>query len=482
MTVAVNDTLVVSPVEGFVRRSGVQTLFGAWIGKTLAAVMGVAMLAAVPATVYGQAKPAQKKWKDAEEYNMFSAASKDLADKNPTKALQDLNAWKAKYPESDFKDDGTLLYMQAYSDAKEPAKAIDAASALMSQDLNQVFSDPKTGPGQVIKVLYTVCVSIRSLQNPTPEELATAKKAANELMNFDRKPEGVSDADWANARKQLEAVAKPALLYIAVLPGVQAMQKTPKDCPAAEAAFTKALNELPNNSYIAYQLGSAMLCQQKEHPEKIPDAIYEFERAAVIDPTLDGTSKNPKAVETYADTAYTHLHGSDEGLAQLKQQVKQSPLPPAGFTIKTATQVAVEKENEFEQSNPELALWMKIKGALEDTNGDQYFTSSLKDAAVPQLRGTLVEAKPACHPKELLIGVPLPDNKGPLTPEITLKLAEPLKGKPEANADFHFQGIPTAFSKDPFMLTMTVENSKITDLKESPCRVVPTHHHPVRKK
>ena len=66
----------------------------------------------------------------------------------------------------------------------------------------------------------------------------------------------------------------------------------------------------------------------------------------------------------FADQYYSTLHGSNEGLDKLKDQVKQSPLPPAGFKIKTATEVADEKQAEFEKTNPKLALWMKIKGAL----------------------------------------------------------------------------------------------------------------------
>jgi hypothetical protein len=154
----------------------------------------------------------------------------------------------------------------------------------------------------------------------------------------------------------------------------------------------------------------------------------------------------------------------------------QSPLPPADFTIRTATEIAEAKQAEFEKDNPQLALWMKVKGALSDTNGEQYFDRQLKDAAVPQLKGLLVEAKPACQPRELLVAVPfpnLPNAQTPLRAEITLKLNKALSGKPEPDAEFQWEGVPSTFTREPFMLTMDAETSGIQGLKTTPCTATP---------
>ncbi len=120
---------------------------------------------------------------------------------------------------------------------------------------------------------------------------------------------------------------------------------------------------------------------------------------------------------------------------------------------------------------------MKLKGALSDTNGDQYFSGTLKDSQVPKLKGTLVEAKPACRPKELLVALPLPDAQGPPRAEITLKLDKALTGKPEINTEFQWEGVPTAFSKEPFMLTMDTETAKVEGLKSAPCAPAATGVH-----
>lgn len=428
----------------------------------------IAVLSAVVITGTVQnARAQEKKWKDTDEYNMFNAAAQKVA-ANPAGAIADLDAWKAKYPSSDYKDDGTVIYMQAYVTAKQPAKALDVAADLVNRGVDTAFTDPKTGPSNAIKVLYFASAAIAQVPNPTPEELATAAKAAKALLDYNRKPEGTDDAAWNQARQQLQPVAKTALLYIAMLPGNQAFDK--KDWAACEAAYSKALGEYPDNAFIAYRLGGCLRSQAAEKPEKRSAAVWEFQRAAVLDPTLGG-SANADQIKKYADNSYVNMHGSDEGLTDLKEKVKSNPLPPADFKIKTATEISEEKEAEFEKSNPQLALWMKIKGALADTNGEQYFAGQLKDSQVPQLRGTLVEAKPACRPKELIVAVPLPGNTP--TPEITLKLDAALTGKPELNQEFHWEGVPTAFSKDPFMLTMDTPKEKLEGLKTTPCAGAP---------
>ena len=178
---------------------------------------------------------------------------------------------------------------------------------------------------------------------------------------------------------------------------------------------------------------------------------------------------DPKALNNYLESAYSSFHGSLDGLDQLKTMAKANPLPPADLKIETATAIMQRKQAEFEQSNPQLALWMRIKGALADANGTTYFENELKDSGVPPMKGTLLEGKPACKSKELLVAIPLPDSQGNPVAEITLKLDAPLAGKPETGTTIQWTGVPKAFTKDPFMLTMEVEKAKVENVKTSPC-------------
>ena len=446
----------------------------AWRGLAAFALWGlVAGVGAAP-NAWGQAQAAQSKWKDQAEYDLYVQAGKNIQARNFAQAIANLDAWKQKYADSAYKNERTVYYIQAYAGNKQADKAVDEAGGLLAGDINATFSDPDSGPGQALTVLFTTVTAIVGVTNPTPDQLAIGKKAAELLRDFNRKPKGVTDDQWNQARTtQLQPPAKGALLYIAMYPGSQAMNK--QDYAGAEAGFRKALADYPDSTIVSYNLGLA-LSKQKKNSE----ALYEFERSAVVDASLGGTN-DAKKIQTFADNAYTKIHGSDEGLAQLKELVKASALPPDGFHVKTVAEIADEKQREFEQSNPQLALWMKIKGQLADTNGQQYFESDLKGADVPQLRGTLIDAKPACKPKELVVAVPLPDAQQPLQPEITLKLDEPLTGKPDLNTEFHWKGVPSAFTKEPFMLTMDTEKTTVEGLKLTPCTApAPVHHAPAK--
>ncbi len=430
------------------------------------ALVGLVVAAGLVQVAGAQNAPAEKKYKEG-EFDVYNAAAKDVNGRNFAQAIKDLDTWKQKFPQTDFNTERQTLYIMAYSGAGEFDKAVDAAAPLITAGVDKVFSDPKTGPGEAIRVLFATVTSIVHIANPSEAQLAIGDKAAHELLDYNRKPTGadgkpMTDADWERARPQLQAPAKAALLYMAMLPGNQAMAK--KDYAAAEAAYTKALGEYPDQTAISYNLGLALSSQKKNS-----EAVYEFERAAVVDATLGGAQSDPGKIKTFADSAYATVHGSSDGLAQLQDQVKQAPMWPAGFHIKTASEIAAEKEKEFEESNPQLSLWMKIKAALSDTDGATYFESSLKGAAVPKLKGTLIDAKPACKSTTLLVAVPLPDAQGPPTAEIALKLDAPLTGKPALNTEIQWEGVPSAFTQSPFLLTMDTEKAKIDELKVTPC-------------
>src|ERR1039457_906136 len=96
----------------------------------------------------------QKKVKDQGEYDIYNNVLKDAAAQAWPKLLQDLDTWAQKYPESDYKDDRSYYYVQAYSGANQPAKELEVGSQLMTRDLKKVYSDPKAGPQQVLTVLY----------------------------------------------------------------------------------------------------------------------------------------------------------------------------------------------------------------------------------------------------------------------------------------------------------------------------------------
>jgi hypothetical protein len=381
-------------------------------------------------------------------------------------------------------------YVQAYSGANQPGKELDIAGQLLAKDLKTVFPDPK----QVLTVLYMTCVNVQKVPAPTAEQTATGEKAAHALMDFvpvyfvaANKPAATSDADWTKTAKDLNTLADGTLRVIAMRPGMELLQKYTasgnKDtsfCAPAEESLTKALQQFPDAAIIAYNLGRAELCQRQTKPEKIPVAIYEFARAAVIDPSLGG-STDPKAVDNYLTTLYTNYHGKDDdGLKQLKDLASKAAFPPADYKLESSTEIDKRKEEEFRAKYPQLALWLSIKSQLADTNGEKYFEEQLKGSGVPKLKGVVMEARPECRSKELLVAVPEPGQQGTPQSVITLKLVnddkpDALAGKPDTGptVEIQWEGVPSGFTKEPFMLTMDTEKAKISGLNVTPCVAAP---------
>jgi hypothetical protein len=434
----------------------VQRLFQRAAGVAAFAIFTAVVLTGAPQA----AAPQEKKMKDQAEYDIYDAAGKDLLANNGTKAIDDLNTWKQKYPTSDFKNDGEYMYVQAYQINKQFDKVLDKTKELMGQNLDSMFPDPKSGPQLVVKILYAAVMAIQQIPNPTPDQLAIGSQAAHQILDYSRKPEGVADSDWTTARNALNTAAKDALYQIALVPGRQAVAQ--KDCPAAEAAWTKVLGDYPGNTVISWQLASAYNCEKKPFL-----ALYEYARAVAVDPSL-GKSMDPTKSATFVKKTYTTLHGSDEGYDALLAQAKNSPLPPADFKIVTDDEIKIAAAEKFAKDNPELAVWKNIKDNLV-SQGAPFF-DNMKGAELPQLLGIIADAKPACRSKILTLYVPSPENTAK-TPEITIKLETALTGKPEIGSTIKFVAVGDSFTASPFMLTLTAEKDKLQDLKVTPCAV-----------
>jgi len=453
-----------------------------------------AQAAAAPAAQAPAGKKA-KAVKDTGEYDIYNDVIKDSQANPPAakKFLADLDNWTSKYPTTDFKDRRSMYYIQAYASDNQAGKALEAAKPLVDEGIDGL-KDGLENDGYVLQTLFLTARATAALAAtgaPTADQLAIGTKASQLLADFgktyfaaDKKPATMTADQWAAGLKQIEDQAQGTLFQIAIYPAastLKANDKDPATCAAAEPLFKKSAEQYPDAGVVAAQLAAVTRCQQTKDPTKVQQALYYYARA-VVDPVggvggLDAAGQ--KSLDDYLKRIYTTIHGSDEGLADLKTLAAKSPTPPADFKVKTASEIAAAAEEEFRTKNPRLAMWMSIKGQLSDTNGQQYFEDSLKEHdmsgenGAKLLKGTLVEAKPACNPKELLVAIPMPNSTGTTTPEVTLKLDAPLKGKPEAGAEIQFNGVPEAFTKEPFMLTMGTKKDQIDGLTLAVCTAAP---------
>lgn len=433
---------------------------------TMAVAAGMTIFLVPSQGQAGQAaagQPAKQNWKDRAEYDLYTAITKEA---DPSKRLALLNSWKEKYPTSDYAPQRSQIYVTTYAALNQPDKVMATGNEVLQ-------SDPKN-----LTVLYMMTQNVLALPKPTPDDLASGEKAANGLLSnlndfFDpsKKPATTSDADWAKAKTQTETLAHTTLGWIA-------LQK--KDNDTAEKEFTKSLQLTPNNAQVSYWLGTAILQQKK--PERQPEALFHFARAASLDQSQGGLNPaGSQAIETYFVNAFNRYHGQDPAeLAKLRDLAKAQPFPPAGFTIKDIITRKAEDEEKFRKENPALALWMTLKTTLTAADGQQYFDSNMKGAEVPggaggvqTLKGKLIESKPTLHPKELILSI----GDG-TTPDATLHLDAPLPGKAEPGVEIEFSGAPSSYTKDPFNISFDVEKKKIVGW---PGKDAPVHHHSAKK-
>ena len=473
-------------------------------GMALAAALGVALVGGTAHFARASAPqdaPAKKdkNYKDTAEFDAYNAVIVASNPMDTKKLLAALDTWTQKYPTTDYKAERAYYYLQAYAGTIQPAKVLDTAKDLIAGGLPELKTSLAV-PQFILNTLYLTSANVAVLtgpqapanQNATQDELDTGAKGAQMLLEYgkeffaaDKKPAALPADQWAQGLKQVEDAAKGALFQIALYPGNSLLKKSSKDpatCAQAEPTYVKALQDYPDSGQVAQLLATVSLCQQAANPDKAQQAIYEYARAATA-PTGGPYGLEPagqKNIDDYLKRIYVAFHGSDEGLADLKTLAAKSPLPPAGFKVKSSKETSFEKEQEFKTKNPQLALWMNLKGNLSDTNGQQYFESSMKDADVhgengaKALKGTLIgmelKGKPTtCRPDELLVAVPLPDAQGTPVAEIKLKLLAALTGAPATGVEIQWDGVPTAFTRDPFMLTMETEKAKIEGLTLTPC-------------
>jgi len=409
-------------------------------------LLAVATLFAV-VSVWGQAP--KQNWKDRAEYDLATSVEKAT---DNAKKIELLNAWKEKYPTTDFQMNRLTYYLLAYAGLKQFDRVVETGNEILA-------IDPKN-----LQALYMITASGMNLPKATPQQLALVQKAARTLTSDldSLKPANAPEAEWNKGKPDILTLGYTTL-------GWMAMQR--KENQAAEKEFTQSLKVNPNNGQVSYWLGSVILAQRNADTQNA--GLFHIARAASYAGPGAYPDAGRKQASDYLIKAYTSFHGSTEGLDEVRKVAASQAFPPDGFTIKSAAQIEIEKEEQFKKENPMLALWQTVKTELTKPNGAAYFESSVKSALLPggvngvkRFRAKLVAAKPAKNPKELVLS--LEDPAGDITLTI---FEEPLAGSAPIGTELEFEGVPTAFTASPYMLTFEVDQE--TQLSGWPAPAAP---------
>ena len=419
--------------------------------KTLGIIVATAALG------LGQAAQPQKNWKDMAEYDLFTSIQKDT---NAAARLTNLDKWKSSYPQSEYADVRLKAYLITYQQLMKHREAYDTAIEILKADPNDQASLQEI-LGYIRILLPQQANATLSAQNKTDLDTA-GKTSAYVLSNIDtvyaadKKPQGVTDAQWAQAKPAMKNFAQWTLGWIAMVE---------KDTPKAESELSKTLEMDPTNATASQQLAGILLAQQKDHPDKTPLALFEYARVAIYDGPNAMPADQRQKLDAFLTKAYTTYHGSAQGLDQLKAMAKTNALPPAGFKIDSVVDIAKKKADEEDaaaKANPMLAFWRQVKDGLtgdgsaaywEAMNGSALPGSSVQDG---KFRGKLISATPETRPKELKLAI-----EDPMVADVTLKLEEPLPGKMDPGGEIAFSGVAKDFAKTPFMVTFEVDKDDI---------------------
>ena len=102
----------------------------------------------------------------------------------------------------------------AFNGANQPIKVLESGAPLVVKPVTAVFADPM----QQLSVVYLTVTNYQRLARHTRDQSALAQAAAHTMTEIlpacfapERRPEGITDAEWAKSRSDLDALARQTL-------------------------------------------------------------------------------------------------------------------------------------------------------------------------------------------------------------------------------------------------------------------------------
>jgi hypothetical protein len=409
-----------------------------------------------PAT--GQAAPQQKKEiKDPAEYNAYMAA---VQANDPNQKAASLEGFLNQYPNSVMKTDALEMLMGTYQQTGNVQKVQDTAQKILQ-------ADPKNTSALAV-MSFLLKAKIQQEANNPPQMQADVQQAQQyaqsglQALQTQPCPEGASPADCDKRKTQLSGIFNSTL-------GFSYLQQ--KDYANAAKFLTPQVQANPQDLESTYQLALALL-----EPKPInPQGLWYGARAVNL------AASNPQAhdaIDKYVKNRYIRYHGDDSGYQELLQQAAASPQPPAGFQVAPAPTPAelaaklVQSKQVNQMSFDEIQL---ILTSGNQQAADQVWTQ-IKDKPIALL-GKLISGT-----ADTLQIAGSADDIEQNKPDIELKMVGPIPAREMPKpGDLKFQGKPTSYDPNPFMVHMT-EGTLIGATKAAPSKAPAKRAVPKKKK
>jgi tetratricopeptide (TPR) repeat protein len=413
---------------------------------------------AQPAQGQAAAAPAQAPViKDPAEYNAYVGAVQQT---DPAAKISGLEAFVTQYPNSVMKNQALEILMGAYQQTGNQQKTTDTAMKLVAADPNNVRA--------MALLAYFDRLRAQGGDPNAKQLLADAKKYGQQgldaLPKFN-KPEGTSDADFQKMKDQMKGIFDAAI-------GVSALQD--KDYPTAIAHLRPAADANPADFSVVYPLALAYLTpidpKTPLDPANAVNGIWFAARAAAVAP-----AQAQAQIEKYARSQYVKYHAGDDGWADVLAQAKANPMQPAGFTIKPAPTPAEQAHKMVQGTTPEkmdFATWEFVLSNGNQEDQDAVW-NAIKGKAV-QMNGTVMSSTPT---QFMIAGSS--DDIDAKKADITLNFEDtvPAKLMPKDAASLDFQGEPSSYTPNPFMMVMD-KGRLLKAAAPTPAKKPPVHRKP----
>jgi tetratricopeptide (TPR) repeat protein len=405
-----------------------------------------------------QAAPAQQKKeiKDPAEYNSYMAA---INTQDPNAKATALEGFITQYPNSVMKEDALELLMRTYQQLNNIPKTMETANRVLQTNPSNVTA--------LALLSYLNRLQAQAGQDPQ-NNLAQSRQFAErglQALQTYQKPEGMSDLDFGKLKDQLAGIFNASI-------GIAALQAN--EFPVAQKALQDAAGVSPNDFSIIYPLALSYL--NAPQPDYLKGLWY-IARAANLAPT----PQYKQQISEFGRRKYMKFHGGDDGWPDVLTMAQSQPIAPATFAIKPAPTPAEQAAKMCAEKTAAQMSFDEIQFVLTSGNqqcADQVW-GQIKEKPLAMV-GNVV----ASTPTQLQIAGTYDDiNATPPKADITLTMAGEMTAKqmPKPGQQQAFQGKPTSYTPNPFMMEMT-DGTLVVQKGSTPAAKKPVAHKPVPRK
>ena len=211
-----------------------------------------------------------------------------------------------------------------------------------------------------------------------------------------------------------------------------------------------AVNTNPSDFKDVYPLALAYLSPK---PADDVNGLWFAARSVHLATAAGFPAQNVNAISEFGRKRFIKYHGGEDGWPELLGQTKNTPLPPAGFTIPPAPTAAEQAKALADSKDPKqmnFAEWELILSAGEPAVAGKVW-NVIKGQTV-QFAGKVISATRTT----LLIAATV-DAIEQNQPDVEVTLATPLLQRlvPRAGADVEILAVPASYEPQPFVMKMS---------------------------